>query len=179
MTGGGRAQQGAVTWTWARRSRLPPPDLGKQQLSSLPNAALLPGLRAGQRSGSCTRGPCHLTREEKTTSPSLLAPAAASSPFPKEPSLGKGADAAAMRLDAAVLRGLPPGRCSWSGGAELHATLQHSQYRGFNGATRPLSSTGIYAAGLASRGSAGLTADGHSNTREHGCARAAQASTLG
>ena len=81
------------------------------------------GYKRGRRSGCCVRGPCHRTGKEKNMSPSLLAPAAASG----RPRLFReGRGRSAMCLDEAVLRGLPPGRCSWRGGAELRATLQRS-----------------------------------------------------
>lgn len=66
------------------------------------------GYERGRRSGGSTGGPCHLTAEEKSMSPSLLALAAASG----RPRLFReGRGRGTMRLDKAVLHGSP---------AELH-----------------------------------------------------------
>lgn len=74
------------------------------------------GRERDRRSSSCMRGPCHRNGEEKRHFPSHQA-------LLSRRLFREGRGHSPMCLEVAAL---PPGRCSWRGGAELHAIPQHS-----------------------------------------------------
>lgn len=120
VTEDARAQQSVFTWIWTCWSHQPPPDLGKQQPRSLCSTALIPGQAEGQEKQQLHEGTQPPKWGGKKHFPSQQALAAVSG----RPGLfreGRGHSPMCLELAA-----LPPGRCSWRGGAELHAIPQHS-----------------------------------------------------